>query len=130
MTPKQTAFVQEYLVDLCATAAARRAGYSERRAAEIGYQLLQKTTVAAAIHAAQAKREKRTEIKADDVLRRLATEMDGEGPDTTSSARIRAAELLGKHLGILKDKIEIDPGDKWLRVREALRQRAKRATGA
>ena len=37
LTPKQERFVQEYLVDLNATAAAKRAGYSGKRASELGY---------------------------------------------------------------------------------------------
>jgi phage terminase small subunit len=49
LTAKQEKFIEEYLVDLNATAAARRAGYSEKRASEIGYQLLRKTTVQEAI---------------------------------------------------------------------------------
>ena len=52
LTPKQKLFVAEYLVDLNATQAAIRAGYSEKRASEIGYQLLRKTTVQAAIQEA------------------------------------------------------------------------------
>lgn len=53
MTPKQEAFVREYLIDLNATQAAIRAGYSEKTAMEQGYQLLQNTSVAAAIKAGQ-----------------------------------------------------------------------------
>ncbi len=50
LTKKQESFVIEYLKDHNATQAAKRAGYSERRASEIGYQLLQKTTVSEAIY--------------------------------------------------------------------------------
>lgn len=49
MTPKQARFVAEYRVDLNATQAAIRAGYSARTAESIGRQLLRKSTVAAAI---------------------------------------------------------------------------------
>lgn len=49
LTRKQEAFVLEYVKDYNATQAAIRAGYSKRRASEIGYQLLQKTTVLTAI---------------------------------------------------------------------------------
>ncbi|KQT54647.1 hypothetical protein ASG43_03405 [Aureimonas sp. Leaf454] len=69
MTAKQDRFVLEYLVDLNATKAAIRAGYSEATASEQGYQLLQNTSVSAAIVAAQAARAERTEITADRVLR-------------------------------------------------------------
>ncbi|WP_316133696.1 terminase small subunit [Pseudomonas aeruginosa] len=64
-------FVDEYLIDLNATQAAIRAGYSTRRATEIGYQLLQRPEVAQAIQAAMAERSKRTEVEADYVIRRL-----------------------------------------------------------
>ena len=68
LTPKQKTFVQEYLVDLNATQAAVRAGYSQKRASEIGYQLLQKTTVQAAIHDAMEARQQRTEVTQDYVI--------------------------------------------------------------
>ncbi|MGK0129628.1 terminase small subunit [Pseudomonas aeruginosa] len=71
LTKKQRLFVDEYLMDLNATQAAIRAGYSTRRATEIGYQLLQRPEVAQAIQAAMAERSKRTEVEADYVIRRL-----------------------------------------------------------
>lgn len=71
LTKKQCLFVDEYLIDLNATQAAIRAGYSTRRATEIGYQLLQRPEVAQAIQAAMAERSKRTEVEADYVIRRL-----------------------------------------------------------
>ncbi|EIU4983366.1 terminase small subunit [Pseudomonas aeruginosa] len=71
LTKKQRLFVDEYLIDLNATQAAIRAGYSTRRATEIGYQLLQRPEVAQAIQAAMAERSKRTEVEADYVIRRL-----------------------------------------------------------
>ncbi|EZP05959.1 terminase small subunit [Pseudomonas aeruginosa] len=71
LTKKQRLFVDEYLIDLNATQAAIRAGYSTRRATEIGYQLLQRPEVDQAIQAAMAERSKRTEVEADYVIRRL-----------------------------------------------------------
>ncbi|HHW2841177.1 TPA: terminase small subunit [Pseudomonas aeruginosa] len=71
LTKKQRLFVDEYLLDLNATQAAIRAGYSTRRATEIGYQLLQRPEVAQAIQAAMAQRSQRTEVEADYVIRRL-----------------------------------------------------------
>jgi phage terminase small subunit len=53
LTAKQECFVNEYLRDKNATQAAIRAGYSKRRASEIGYQLLQKTTVLEGIRSLQ-----------------------------------------------------------------------------
>lgn len=49
LTPKQKLFVDEYLIDLNATQAAIRAGYRPDNAEQMGYQLLQKTSVSDAI---------------------------------------------------------------------------------
>lgn len=72
LTPKQRAFVREYLLDLNATQAAIRAGYSENTAAAIGAENLTKPNIASAIEAAMNLRAKRTDITADRVLRELA----------------------------------------------------------
>ncbi|KCB33767.1 terminase small subunit [Bordetella hinzii CA90 BAL1384] len=72
LTPKQARFVEEFLVDLNATQAAIRAGYSEKTAYSIGNENLSKPEIAEAIQAAQAERAKRTEITQDMVLRELA----------------------------------------------------------
>lgn len=72
LTDKQRAFVAEYLVDLNAAAAARRAGYSTRTADRIGHENLRKPEIASAIAEAQAERAERTEITADRVLKELA----------------------------------------------------------
>jgi phage terminase small subunit len=70
LTPKQALFVAEYLVDLNATQAAIRAGYSERTAEQQGSRLLQHPLIAEAIEAAMAKRSERVEITQDMVLAR------------------------------------------------------------
>ena len=72
LTPKQAAFVQEYLVDLNATQAAIRAGYSEDTASEIGYENLNKPQIAESIQAAMDLRAERTGITVDRVLVELA----------------------------------------------------------
>ncbi|MCI8810368.1 MAG: terminase small subunit [Oscillibacter sp.] len=72
LTPKQKRFVAEYLVDLNATAAAIRAGYSKKTAEVIGYENLRKPQIEAAINQAIQEREKRTEITQDMVLRETA----------------------------------------------------------
>lgn len=72
LTPKQEAFVREYLIDLNATQAAARAGYSARTANEQGCRLLANVSVRSAIEAEKAKRSERTEITADRVLQELA----------------------------------------------------------
>lgn len=72
LTPRQEAFVQEYLIDLNATQAAIRAGYSAHSASEIGRQLLEKTGVAEAVARAKAERSARIGLTADRVLQELA----------------------------------------------------------
>ncbi len=74
LTPKQQRFVEEYLIDLNASAAARRAGYSARFINGNAGKLLQNTAIAAAIAERQAARSKRTQIDADWVLQQLADE--------------------------------------------------------
>lgn len=72
LTERQQRFCDEYLIDLNATQAAIRAGYSEKRASEQAYQLLQKTTVQDYIRKKKMERIERTEITQDMVLRELA----------------------------------------------------------
>lgn len=72
MTPKQSLFVREYLIDLNATQAAIRAGYSAATAYSIGNENLSKPEIAAAIAAASEKRAEKLEITAERVLAELA----------------------------------------------------------
>ncbi len=72
LTPKQSRFVEEYLVDLNATQAAIRAGYSEKTAAVIGCQNLIKLNIAEAIQAGADNRSRRLEISQDRVVLELA----------------------------------------------------------
>jgi phage terminase small subunit len=72
LTPKQQRFVEEYLIDLNATQAATRAGYSKRTANEQGARLLANVSVRQHIEESKAKRSERTEITQDRVLQELA----------------------------------------------------------
>ena len=72
LTNKQLRFVEEYLVDLNTTDAARRAGYSAKTAGVIGYENLTKPHIAAEIQGAMNRRSERVEITADRVLKELA----------------------------------------------------------
>lgn len=72
LTAKQLMFVKEYLVDLNATQAAIRAGYSAKTAEVVGYENLRKPQIAAAIQEETNKRSTRTEITADRVLREVS----------------------------------------------------------
>lgn len=71
LTPKQQRFVDEYLIDLNATQACIRAGYSEKLAHTNASKLLQNTTIKNAIQQAMSERQQRTQINADYVLNRL-----------------------------------------------------------
>lgn len=106
LTPKQAAFVREYLVDLNATQAAIRAGYSPRTARAQGHRLLTDADIAAAIEAAQAERAERLQLTADDVLKGLYAEATYDGEGSSHSARVQAWAHIGKHLGMFTDKVE------------------------
>lgn len=148
MTAKQKIFAQEYLIDLNATQAAIRAGYSPKNADQIGSQLLGKTSVAAEIRKRMAERSKRTGVTADRVVRELAKigfvnaadviddkdatlKRTATRDDTacvqsvkvktmyTDKGRMverevkladktKALELLGRHLGMWNDKVQVD----------------------
>lgn len=148
MTKKQKRFVQEYLIDLNATQAAIRAGYSPDTAGSIGNENMKKPEIKAAIDKAEAERSKRTGINQDRVLQEIAklaflnptdvVDMDeatvkGEAnrDDTACIAsvkvkniptsdgliterevktydKLKALELLGKHLGMFTDKMKLE----------------------
>ena len=72
LSVRKQSFVDEYLVDLSATGAAIRAGYSPRGAAQAGHRLLQEPAIKDALAAAVAERSRRTHVTADRVVRELA----------------------------------------------------------
>ena len=113
LTPKQARFVQEYLIDLNATQAAIRAGYSARTADKIGPELLGKTSVAQAVQAAIQDRQSRTAITQDRVLGELAAVAFEGASDLPESElkysnKLKALELLGKHLGLFTDRLQME----------------------
>lgn len=98
LTDKQQRFVDEYLIDLNATQAAIRAGYSEKTAAAIGAENLIKPNIQNAIQEAQAKRQEQTQIDAAYVLRRLV--------------EIDQMDVLD----IMDDQMKIRPVNEWPKV--------------
>jgi len=150
LTQKQKRFVEEYLIDLNATKAAIRAGYSPRAAKVTASKLLTNANLQAAIDKAMAERSRRTGINQDRVIQELAKiaflnpvdviDMDtatvkGEAnrDDTACIAsvkvktiptddgaiterevktydKLKALELLGKHLGMFTDKLNVSGG--------------------
>lgn len=138
LTDKQKRFIEEYLIDLNATQAAIRAGYSQKTADVQGTQNLVKLKVF--IQEAQNKRSERVQISQDDVLRDLMELRDmcmgrksvivtdtvknnQEGTVTAVDNPVyafeptganKALELLGKHLGMFKERIDLTSDDKPL----------------
>ena len=113
MTPKQKTFVDEYLIDLNATQAAIRAGYSEATARSQGQRLLTNVDVAKAIQVAMDERSDRTEITADyvlDVIKDTTERCREQGEAFNPTSALKGAELMGKHLKMFTDKIELDAG--------------------
>lgn len=133
LTPKQRLFAKEYLVDLNATQAAIRAGYSEKTAYRIGAELLQKTSVSNFISEAMSRRAERLDISQDyilaalreivertmqaaPVMRKGEQVVDEDGNHVwafDAKNACRALELLGKHLGmftgeqVVKDEVKV-----------------------
>lgn len=147
MTKKQKRFIEEYLVDLNATQAAIRAGYSPDTAGSIGSENLKKPEIRARIEKAIAERSKRTGINQDRIVMELTKiallnpkglvnfdeatikedaadedvaavasvrvkrfpTKDGEGVEREVKMydKTKALELLGRHLGMFKDKVEV-----------------------
>jgi phage terminase small subunit len=125
LTPKQGHFVEEYLIDLNATQAAIRAGYSEKTAEQQGHQLLKKTLVSNAIAEAQVERSARTSITQDYVLESIfeAMERCKKADSFNATGVFKGAELLGKHLGMFQGEnqgVTVNlPFDGW-RVERAI----------
>ena len=120
MTPRQRRFIIEYLIDLNATQAAIRAGYSKRRASATAWDLLHKRSgVAEAIREAMAAREKRTLITADRVLQQFARIAFA---DVRELAQTGKDGLEVKSLATMSDDlaaavVELSTNDKGMRLR-------------
>lgn len=108
LTEKQRRFVAEYLIDLNATQAAIRAGYSAKTANEQGARLLANVSVRAKVAEGADKRIRKAEITAQDVLDGLYREATREGEGSSHGARVSAWGLLGKYHKLFTDKIEAD----------------------
>ena len=130
LTPKQERFVAEYLIDLNATQAAIRAGYSEKTAQMIGSENLSKPLIADAVQKALAERSERTEITQDYVLTSIMETMEqrkGTGEHGNPNAVLKGAELLGRHLAMFTDNKTVThhDGDRLDAVLERMGQNAK-----
>jgi phage terminase small subunit len=109
LNPRQQRFVAEYLVDLNATQAAIRAGYSSRTAAAIGHENLRKPEIAAAVASARNELTERTEVTIESVVAELAKlgfARLGEPP--SAAVKHDALVSLGKHLGMFTNRHVIE----------------------
>lgn len=108
LTPKQERFVAEYLIDLNATQAAIRAGYSEKTAGQVGFENLKKPEIADAIAAKAGKTAEKLDLSAERVLRGLFEEATRQGEGSSHGARVSAWGLLGKYHKLFVDRVEAD----------------------
>lgn len=126
---KQQRFADEYLIDLNATQAAIRAGYSKKTAKEQGSRLLSNVNIKTYISERMKEKEKELIADQDEVLKYLTNVLRGKSQseivvvenigDFTSEARLiqkapdekerlKAAELLGKRYNLFSDKMKVD----------------------
>ena len=132
LTDKQKMFIKEYLVDMNASAAYQRAGYRAKgNSAEVNaHRLLRNAKIKAEIDKALDKRANKVGLDAEWVLRRLKDisdrcmqaerVLDGKGMPTgeyrfDSAGANRATEMIGKHLGMFSDKLNIS-GDVGVQI--------------
>jgi phage terminase small subunit len=111
LTPKQQRFVDEYLIDLNATQAAIRAGYSERAASVSASRLLANAKVSEAIRSKKKSRSKRTQVDTDRVVRelsRIAFLDPGDVLDFSGDApRLKAPNQIPAHARRAISKIKV-----------------------
>ena len=102
MTPKQAAFVSEYLIDHNGTQAAIRAGYSKRTARQQAAELLANGDVQHAIQAAETAAQQRNAITVDDLLTELEDARQLAKLEGQASAMVSATMAKAKMLGFDK----------------------------
>lgn len=127
LSDKHERFCREYLKDCNATQAYIRAGYEPKDASVSGSRLLANAKVKARIAELQARRAEKLEISADAILARLnalAQNRDPDGREVRHFDQIEAAKLVGKHLKLFVEKVElsgeINIADRLSQMRAAL----------
>lgn len=128
LTDRQARFCEEYLIDLNATQAAIRAGYSEKTANEQGARLLANVSVQEKIAELKAERAKRTEMTQDSFIQELAAVARAEIKGVRAVDKLKALELLGKHLGMFVERYEVNAAEIEKRIAEAREQGKKEGT--
>lgn len=109
LTPKQALFVREYLIDRNGTQAAIRAGYSVKTANEQASRLLTKVNIKALVDAAQDKACEKLGLSAEWVLEKIKSDVvrSSDVENYSSPNLLKGCELLGKHLKLFTDKVEL-----------------------
>lgn len=106
LAPKQQRFVEEYLVDLNATQAAIRAGYSMKTANQQGARLLVNVGIQQAIQQAQKERTERIQVTQDSVLEGIMRCTEASEKLEDYKTALKGFELQGRHLGMFTDKVK------------------------
>lgn len=112
LSPKQQKFVTEYLIDLNATQAAIRSGYSPRTAQEQSSRLLSKAIIKEQLEEARKMQIEKTNVTVQYVLNNIIETIERckqVAPGETkfdSGAVLKGNELLGKYLKMFTDKVE------------------------
>jgi len=105
LTAKQQRFVDEYMIDLNATQAALRAGYSEKTSYSIGQENLKKPEIAKEIEKRQHKHAEKAEMTVEWVLQQYRDIILGTKETEPNTAR-GALDSVAKHLGMFKERLE------------------------
>lgn len=108
LSPKQERFAREYLLDLNATQAAIRAGYSPKTAQEQASRLLSNVMVAARVAELKAKRAEKVDRTAHDVLNDIIAVTAQARDEGDLKTALKGLELQGKHLGMFTDKLQTE----------------------
>lgn len=107
MTRRQERFIEEYLLDFNGAAAARRAGFCERSAASYASRILKEPEVRKVLQEKMARRAQQMQLRQDTVLQEIrnvafASGSDASGAAVKMTSKLKALELLGKHLGLFE----------------------------
>lgn len=100
LTAKQKRFVEEYLIDLNATAAAKRAGYSKHTAAQMGAENLTKPVLAQMIKLAMDKRSEEVGVDAAWVLKQSIIIYNKSIAADDRTNALKANDQVGKHINV------------------------------
>lgn len=119
MTPKQQRFVEEYLIDLNATQAAIRAGYSKKTAYSIGQENLKKPVIAEAVGSARAGMAEKAQITVEWIIEQLRENALLAKKSGDIAPSNKALELLGKHLGLFVERLDVTVTSLAERVKRA-----------